>query len=62
MAHHHGGGGDSGDMAGMDMGMGMFQTTNIYMSHIFWYSVVAVVAFAFVANIWQKIDAFQRYA
>jgi hypothetical protein len=51
------------DMGGMtmDMGSGLFQSTNIYMSHIFWYLVAAVVSAGLVGNVWQRVDAFLRY-
>jgi hypothetical protein len=60
MAHNHGGGMSGMGMGSMDMGSGMFQTTNIYISHIFWYFVIAVVSFGLVGNLWQRVDAFLR--
>ncbi|KAF2668644.1 hypothetical protein BT63DRAFT_414621 [Microthyrium microscopicum] len=49
----------SGLMAGgMDMtGASMFQPQNIFISHLFWYLITAVVTVGLIANIWQRVDS-----
>jgi hypothetical protein len=56
---------DPSMMAGMGMGMdnasaALFQPVNKFISRLFWYFVVAIVAAGLVGNVLARVDAYLR--